>query len=84
VAHLYNLRQRKGYQRHRQLWTKTRPVAPNTSTGHVAELLNKLLIEEHTKSRSRNSNEMPRPNQRTARSCANTSDTAIFRSASPA
>jgi hypothetical protein len=26
VAHLYNLRQRKGYQRHRQLWTKTRPV----------------------------------------------------------
>jgi transposase InsO family protein len=140
VAHLYNLRQRKGYQRHRQLWTKTRPVtipigtrrapAPNNRPGylrvdsvhqgdqdglkgiyhinavdcitqfeavatceriseaylipvlaeilssfpfvirgfhsdngseyinrHVAELLNKLLIEEHTKSRSRNSND---------------------------
>jgi hypothetical protein len=26
VAHLYNLRQRPGYQRHRQLWTKTKPV----------------------------------------------------------
>jgi transposase InsO family protein len=140
VAHLYNLRQRKGYLRHRQLWTKTRPVtipigtrrapAPNNRPGylrvdsvhqgdqdglkgiyhinavdcvtqyeavatceriseaflipvleemllsfpfvirgfhsdngseyinrHVAELLNKLLIEEHTKSRSRNSND---------------------------
>ena len=140
VAHLYNLRQRKGYQRHRQLWTKTRSVtipigtrrapAPNNRPGylrvdsvhqgdqdglkgiyhinavdcvtqyeavatceriseaflipvleellhsfpfvirgfhsdngseyinrHVAELLNKLLIEEHTKSRSRNSND---------------------------
>jgi transposase InsO family protein len=140
VAHLYNLRQRQGYQRHRQLWTKTRSVtipigtrrapAPNNRPGylrvdsvhqgeqdglkgiyhinavdcvtqyeavaaceriseaflipvlqelllsfpfvirgfhsdngseyinrHVAELLNKLLIEEHTKSRSRNSND---------------------------
>jgi hypothetical protein len=140
VAHLYNLRQRKGYQRHRQLWTKTRPVTipigtrraptPNNRPGYlrvdsvhqgdqdglkgiyhinavdcvtqfeavatceriseaylipvleemlsrfpflirgfhsdngseyinryVAELLNKLLIEEHTKSRSRNSND---------------------------
>jgi transposase InsO family protein len=140
VAHLYNLRQRKGYLRHRQLWTKTRPVtipigtrrapAPNNRPGYlrvdsvhqgdqdglkgiyhinavdcvtqyeavatceriseaflipvleemllsfpfvirgfhsdngseyinrpVAELLNKLLIEEHTKSRSRNSND---------------------------
>jgi transposase InsO family protein len=27
VAHLYNLRKRSGYLRHRQLWTKTRPVA---------------------------------------------------------
>jgi hypothetical protein len=27
VAHLYNLRERSGYQRHRQFWTKTRPVA---------------------------------------------------------
>lgn len=26
VAHLYNLRQRQGYQRQRQVWTKTRPV----------------------------------------------------------
>jgi hypothetical protein len=26
VAHLYNLRKRQGYQRRRQLWTKTRPV----------------------------------------------------------
>ena len=26
VAHLYNLRQRAGYQRHRQVWTKPRPV----------------------------------------------------------
>ena len=26
VAHLYNLRQRAGYERHRQVWTKTRPV----------------------------------------------------------
>ena len=25
VAHLYNLRQREGYQRQRQVWTKTRP-----------------------------------------------------------
>ena len=140
VAHLYNLRQRPGYQRHRQLWTKTRPVtipigerrapAPNNRPGylrvdsvhqgdqdglkgvyhinavdcvtqyeavatceriseaflipvleellhsfpftilgfhsdngseyinrHVAELLNKLLIEEQTKSRSRHSND---------------------------
>ena len=140
VAHLYNLRQRAGYVRHRQLWTKTRPVsiaigerrapAPNNQPGylrvdsvhqgdqdgakglyhinavdcvtqyevvatceriseaflipvleallasfpfairgfhvdngseyinrHVAELLNKLLIEEFTKSRSRHSND---------------------------
>jgi hypothetical protein len=26
VAHLYNLRQRPGYQRQRVVWTKTRPV----------------------------------------------------------
>ncbi len=140
VAHLYNLRQRSGYQRHRQVWTKTRPVtirigtrrapAPNNRPGylrldsvhqgdqdglkgvyhinavdcvtqfeavasceriseaylipvleellhsfpfvirgfhsdngseyinrHVAEMLDKLLIEEHTKSRSRHSND---------------------------
>ncbi len=144
VAHLYNLRQRRGYRRHRQLWTRTRSVtipigtrrapAPNNRPGylrvdsvhqgdqdglkgiyhiiyhinavdcvtqyeavatceqisevfliavleellhsfpfvirgffsdkgseyinrHVAELLNKLLIEEHTTSRSRNSND---------------------------
>lgn len=140
VAHLYNLRQRTGYQRQRQKWTKTRPVtipigirrapAPNNRPGylrvdsvhqgdqdgfkgiyhinavdcvtqfeavatceriseaflipvleemllsfpfvirgfhsdngseyinrHVAELLNKLLIEEHTKSRSHNTND---------------------------
>jgi len=140
VAHLYNLRKRRGYQRHRRAWTKTRPVtiaigerrapAPNNQpgylrvdsvhqgdqdgikglyhinavdcvtqyevvatceriseaflipvleallqsfpfvirgfhsdngseyiNGHVVELLNKLLIEEHTKSRSRHSND---------------------------
>jgi transposase InsO family protein len=140
VAHLYNLRQRSGYQRHRKLWTKTRAVtipigtrrapAPNNRPGylrldsvhqgdqdglkgvyhinavdcvtqfeavatceriseaylipvleemlasfpflirgfhsdngseyinrHVAEMLNKLLIEEHTKSRSHHSND---------------------------
>ena len=140
VAHLYNLRKRSGYLRHRQVWTKTRPVtiaigerrapAPNNRPGylrldtvhqgdqdgvkglyhinavdcvtqyegvatceriseaylipvlaellasfpfvilgfhvdngseyinrHVAELLNKLLIEEFTKSRSRHSND---------------------------
>jgi transposase InsO family protein len=140
VAHLYNLRKRTGYLRHRQFWTKTRPVtiaigerrapAPNNQPGylrldsvhqgdqdgvkglyhinavdcvtqyegvatceriseaylipvleellqgfpfvirgfhsdngseyinrHVAQLLNKLLIEEHTKSRSRHSND---------------------------
>lgn len=140
VAHLYNLRQRTGYQRHRQVWTKTRPVtipigerrapAPDNRPGylrvdsvhqgdqdglkgvyhinavdcvtqfeavatceriseaylipvleellhsfpflirgfhsdngseyinrHVADMLNKLLIEEHTKSRSRHSND---------------------------
>jgi hypothetical protein len=140
VAHLYNLRKRAGYARHRQTWTKTRPVAipigerrapaPNNRPGylrvdsvhqgdqdgvkglyhvnavdcvtqyegvatceriseaflipvlaallasfpfvilgfhvdngseyinrHVAELLNKLLIEEFTKSRSRHSND---------------------------
>ena len=140
VAHLYNLRKRSGYQRHRRVWTKTRPVtlaigerrapAPNNQPGylrvdsvhqgdqdgvkglyhinavdcvtqyeavatceriseaflipvleallasfpfvirgfhvdngseyinrHVAELLNKLLIEEFTKSRSRHSND---------------------------
>jgi len=140
VAHLYNLRQRAGYQRHRRAWTKTRPVtiaigqrrapAPNHQPGflrvdsvcqgdqdgvkglyhinavdcvtqyegvatceriseafllpvleallqgfpfvirgfhsdngseyinhHVAQLLNKLLIEEQTKSRSRHSND---------------------------
>ena len=27
VAHLYNLRKKTGYQRQRQVWTKTRPVA---------------------------------------------------------
>ena len=137
---MYNLRQREGYQRQRQVWTKTRPVtvpigerrapAPNNQPGylrvdsvhqgdqdglkglyhinavdcvtpfevvatceriseaflipvlqallqsfpfvikgfhsdngseyinrHVAELLNKLLIEEQTKSRSRHSND---------------------------
>ena len=26
VAHLYNLRRRAGYERHRQVWTKTRPL----------------------------------------------------------
>lgn len=140
VAHLYNLRHQTGYQRHRRVWTKTRPVtlaigqrrapAPNNQPGylrvdsvcqgdqdgvkglyhinavdcvtqyegvatcariseaflipvlaallqsfpfaikgfhsdngseyinrHVAELLNKLLIEEQTKSRSRHSND---------------------------
>jgi transposase InsO family protein len=140
VAHLYNLRQHAGYQRHRQVWTKTRPVtvpigerrapSPNNQPGylrvdsvhqgdqdgvkgvyhintvdcvtqyegvatceriseaflipvleallesfpfviqgfhsdngsefinrHVAQLLNKLLIEEQTKSRSRHSND---------------------------
>ena len=140
VAHLYNLRKRTGYQRHRRLWTETRKVgiaigerrapAPNNQPGylrvdsvhqgdqdgvkglyhinavdcvtqyevvatceriseaflipvleallqsfpfvilgfhsdngseyinhHVARLLNKLLIEEHTKSRSRHSND---------------------------
>ena len=45
VAHLYNLRQRAGYQRHRQVWTKTRPVtiaigerrapAPNNQPGYL-------------------------------------------------
>ena len=45
VAHLYNLRQRTGYQRHRQLWTKTKPVsipiglrrapAPNNQPGFL-------------------------------------------------
>ena len=45
VAHLYNLRQRAGYQRHRQVWTKTRSVsipigerrapAPNNQPGYV-------------------------------------------------
>ncbi len=140
VAHLYNLRKRTGYVRHRQAWTKTRPVTlaigqrraptPNNRPGylrldsvhqgdqdglkglyhinavdcvtqyeavatceriseaflipvleallasfpfpilgfhvdngseyinhHVAKLLNKLLIEEFTKSRSRHSND---------------------------
>lgn len=140
VAHLYNLRQRPGYQRQRQVWTKTRPATvpigerraptPNNRPGYlrvdsvhqgdldgikgvyhinavdcvtqyegvatcekiseaflipvleallqsfpftilgfhsdngseyinryVAELLNKLLIEEQTKSRSRHSND---------------------------
>jgi len=140
VAHLYNLRKHSGYQRHRQVWTKTRPTpiaigerrapSPNNRPGylrvdsvhqgdqdgvkglyhinavdcvtqyegvatceriseaflipvlaallasfpfvilgfhvdngseyinrHVAELLNKLLVEEFTKSRSRHSND---------------------------
>jgi len=45
VAHLYNLRQRAGYQRHRQVWTKTRPVtipigerrapSPNNQPGYL-------------------------------------------------
>jgi transposase InsO family protein len=45
VAHLYNLRQRAGYQRLRQVWTKTRPVtvaigerrapSPNNQPGYL-------------------------------------------------
>ena len=45
VAHLYNLRQRAGYQRLRQVWTKTRPVTvaigerraptPNNQPGYL-------------------------------------------------
>lgn len=45
VAHLYNLRQGPGYLRHRQVWTKTRPVtvqigerrapAPNKRPGYL-------------------------------------------------
>ena len=45
VAHLYNLRKRTGYVRHRQAWTKTRPVslaigerrapAPNDRPGYL-------------------------------------------------
>jgi transposase InsO family protein len=45
VAHLYNLRQHEGYQRQRQVWTKTRPVsvaigerrapAPNNRPGYL-------------------------------------------------
>ena len=45
VAHLYNLRQRAGYQRRRQVWTKTRSVtvaigerrapAPNNQPGYL-------------------------------------------------
>jgi len=45
VAHLYNLRQQTGYQRHRRAWTKTRPVtlaigerrapAPNNQPGYL-------------------------------------------------
>lgn len=45
VGHLYNLRQREGYQRQRQVWTKTRPVnvaigerrapAPNNRPGYL-------------------------------------------------
>jgi len=45
VAHLYNLRQQTGYQRHRRAWIKTRPVtiaigerrapAPNNQPGYV-------------------------------------------------
>ena len=45
VAHLYNLRQSTGYQRQRQVWTKTRPVtvpigerrapAPNNRPGYL-------------------------------------------------
>jgi hypothetical protein len=45
VAHLYNLRKRAGYVRHRQTWTKTRPVnlaigerrapAPNNRPGYL-------------------------------------------------
>jgi len=45
VAHLYNLRRREGYQRQRQVWTKTRPVsipigerrapAPNNQPGYL-------------------------------------------------
>ena len=45
VAHRYTLRQRAGYQRHRQVWTKTRSVsipigerrapAPNNQPGYL-------------------------------------------------
>ena len=45
VAHLYNLRRRTGYERYRQVWTKTRPVtipigerrapAPNNQPGYL-------------------------------------------------
>ena len=45
VAHLYNLRKRSGYLRHRQVWTKTRPMtiaigerrapAPNNRPGYL-------------------------------------------------
>ena len=165
VAHLYNLRQRAGYERHRRAWTKTWPVtiaigqrrapATNNQPGflrvdsvcqgdqdrvkglyhinavdcvtqyegvatceriseaflipvleallhsfpfvirgfhsdngseyinhQVAKLLNKLLIEEQTKSRSRHSNDNARPSRRTAQSCASTWATATSRNAS--
>jgi transposase InsO family protein len=45
VAHLYNLRRRTGYQRHRQAWTRTRPTkvaigerrapSPNNQPGYL-------------------------------------------------
>jgi hypothetical protein len=166
VAHLYHLRQRSGYRRHRQVWTKTRPVtirigtrrapAPNNRPGYlrvdsvhqgdqdglkgvyhinavdcvtqfeavatcerISEAYLIPVLEEllhsfpssavftattapntstvtwptcSTDCSSRSTanpapataTTMPRPNQRTARSCANTSVIAIFRSASPA
>ena len=155
VAHLYNLRQRPGYQHQRQLWTKTRAVtvpigerrapAPNNRPGylrvdsvhqgdqdgikgvyhinavdcvtqyegvacceriseaflipaldallhsfpfvihgfhsdngseyinqHVAKLLNKLLVEEQTKSRSRHSNDNAQAESKNGAICAQT------------
>ena len=40
--------------------------------GHVAKLLNKLLIEEHTKSRSRHSNDNAQAESKNGAICAQT------------
>src|SRR5450756_2115639 len=56
VAHLYNLRQRPGYQHQRQVWTKTRPATVSYTHLRAHEnrhdIVCRLLLEKKEKKKS--------------------------------